>query len=284
MDNTDSSGRIGISISSAMATALIAALIASKAILVRLRIPPLRLDPCDAVGSFAVLTVALIAVASFLRRWRRDLETAGLRVVYELRSHQAVVLAAIATLVADAIALGRHPSWWVRNNGRGEMLVVLCVLAAVSVAAQFSILAVRRNLSQSTMSRPKRVAFVAGFAIMTLVACPDTWRSTAAHVFTVTLGALVLFLPMRLLLVEIVPTGYSGSENAFGAIRREWTLLMSGVLLGAFGFWAEAMKLGTVAGSSLVSAVLLVAYLCVAAPLGFTVSRRQAASSSTSKF
>src|SRR5262249_36288521 len=116
-------------------------------------------------------------------------------------------------------------------------------------------------------------------AILSLLICP-AWptdlNSEAAHIGTVTLGALVLFVPMRFLVAELVP--YASEEDGeIRAPKKSPAMLICGLAFGAFGFWAETMELGTalrhVAGVALVLAATLVGYASLAAPLGFFVNR-----------
>ena len=256
-------------------------LILAKATLVRLKAAPLRSDPCDAVGAFAVLTVLLIAAGTLVRRLRKVADDARLQAVYGLRSQQAVVLAAMGMVAGDLIALCRHPSLWLHSSRSVEIVMVLGSLAAAAIGTESLIIVQRRDLPELVPARLRWGALLAALAIISLVICPE-WpiysASETAHVLTVTLGALVLFVPMRILVVEFVPhrSGEGGQDGSHLS-----AVLTIGALLGAFGFWAETAKLGTavrhISGPVLVLAVLTLAYASLATPLGFTFSRKQAA-------
>jgi hypothetical protein len=78
-------------------------------------------------------------------------------------------------------------------------------------------------------------------AIVVLTVCPEwpTYSSSrTAHILTVALGALVVFIPMRLLLPQIVLNGSDvhRESTTFGTAR-EWTLLLGGVAVVLFVFF-----------------------------------------------
>jgi hypothetical protein len=257
-------------------------LITTKAILVRLKALPLRTDPCDAVGAFAVMTVVVIAAGNLLRRLpgRADARPRAQK-VYRLRSLQAIVIGTMALLVSDVVALVRQSFLWVHGAYRGQIPAVLGLLAAVAIGAQLLIRAAGPNPLPVGVTWPKRGGVLAILAIVSLVICP-AWptdrNSEIAHIGTVTLGALVLFVPMRFLVAELVPFA-TEEDGEIRAPKHSPALLICGLAFGAFGFWAETMELGTavrhVAGVALVVAATLVGYASLAAPLGFVVNRNR---------
>jgi hypothetical protein len=104
-------------------------------------------------------------------------------------------------------------------------------------------------------------------AIVVLTVCPE-WPtyspSRAAHILTVALGALVVFIPMRLLLPEIVLNGSDGHRETttFGTAR-EWTLLLGAVAVVLFGFFRHVpIFVGYLA-------MLFITYALLGALLGF---------------
>jgi len=257
---------------------LAAVLVFAKHNLARHRMTPLQQNPCDAVGVFAftiVILVPLISMVRVFRPYRKGLASAAQR-LHVIRSHQAVVLAVLITLVADSVALARHPLMWISARSHNKLLTWLGIFAAVAFAGQLLTLTAQRTLPRVGPTRWKLAALAPALAILLLVFCPE-WpsdnSSTTVHILTVVLGALVVFAPMRFLLPVLVPRkSDEGRRGAapFGA-GSEWGALLVGVLMGAFGFWADTHKW---AGALryvrpvLAIAPLPVAYAFLGEPLG----------------
>lgn len=281
MDLIATSAPTSLKRNSAAVFGLITVLLITKRSLVLLKVPPLRSDPCDAVGAFALITIAFVVVVSSFDRYRKG-PLSALQGLYDLRSQQAVVLAVFITITADAVALGRHPAIWISVVSPIHLFALLGTLAVVAVATQLLIFVAQRTPTQAGSTRWRRVAFTALLAIAVLIFCPE-WpidnNSTTAHILTVAIGALVLLVPMRLLLPELVPYRSDGHrESSVASAAREWMSLVAGVLMGAFGFWVNARNSGGalrhmhLAVVVLAIAGLLVAYSFLGAPLGFAGS------------
>jgi hypothetical protein len=236
------------------------------------RLTPLGQDPCDAVGVFAFTIVMLIPLVSLVRAFGpyRKGPASAANCLHVIRLQQAVVLAVFITLAADTVALARHPSMWISDGSQNKLLAWLGIFAAVALAAQ-------RTRPRVGPTRWKRAALAPALAILVLIFCPE-WPSdnspTTAHILTVVLGALVVFVPMRLLLPVLVPykSDEVHSEAAPFSTASEWCALLVGVLMGAFGFWADTHKwTGTprCVRHVLAIAPLLIAYAFLGEPLGF---------------
>jgi hypothetical protein len=246
--------------------------------LVHLKLPPLRLDPCDAVGAFALITIALIVVGFLYRTFNRYLPSPALQYLYVARSQQAVVLAILITLIADFMVLGRHPAMWIRIVSPMDMFALFGSLTAVAVGTEFLILIAQEHMIAASSLRWTRIALLAVIPIVVLGICPE-WPihndSETMHILTVTLGALVLFVPMRLLLFDLVPNRSEKHEptTIFGT-PRECISVAVGAMLMAFGFWLDATKrnssLRHVHPAGVIAiAGILIAYAFLGAPLGF---------------
>jgi hypothetical protein len=255
-----------------------AALAFAKYQLARLMVRPFSFDPCDAVNVFSFITIMMVAVVSLFRVFRPYSQgpTPAAQHIYVIRSQQAFALAVFTTLAADVIALARHLSPWDGSVWRTQLLAWLGVYAAVALAAQLLVFAAQRTLPQGASTRWKRGASVLAAAILLLVFCPE-WpidnSSQTAHILTVVLGALVVFVPMRFLLPVVVPCesnrGLSG--RALFSSASEWGALVAGVLLFSFGFWADMHKWnGTLryVRPSLAIAPMLIAYAFLGESLG----------------
>jgi hypothetical protein len=112
------------------------------------RVTPFIQDPCDAAWAFAFFTIALIVVVSIVRAFRpyRNGPASAAQRIFGIRSQQAFVLAAFMTLLADVIALARHPSMSISAASRNRLLASLGILAAIVFVMQLVILAAQRTL------------------------------------------------------------------------------------------------------------------------------------------
>jgi hypothetical protein len=242
-------------------------------------VTPFAQDPCDAVWAFAFTTILLIVVVSVVRVFRpyRNGPAPTAQWIFAMRLQQAFALPVFMTLVADVIALARHPSW-ISAASRNRLLAWLGILAAVVLSTQLVILAAQRTLPQDASTRWKRVALALAAAILLLLLSPE-WpsdnSSQTAHILTVALGALVVFLPTRFLLPVLVPfepNEEHGGRALFRSTASEWSALLVGVLMFAFGFWADIHKwAGTLRYMNppiLTIAPFLVAYALLGKPLG----------------
>ena len=245
---------------------------------------PVGTDPCDGVNAFAFYTIAFIAIGSLLRMLSRRHLSPALRYLFTVRSQQAVLFAIFITFVAEIIALLRNPDRWIGNRFAELLFALVVALTVATVATLVLILVTQRNRISLRASRVGGAATVrsatvriwtrtivpAVVAIVALTVCPE-WPidnpSRTAHILTVALGALVVFIPMRLFLSQIVLRGSDvhGETTTFG-IAREWTLLLLGIAVVLFGFFRHIPILVDRL------AMLLIAYALLGALLGFAGS------------
>ena len=215
---------------------------------------PFGEDPYDAVGSFGVIIGMLIALLSFLRAFRpyHEVPSAAQR-LYLVRSQEAVVLAIFITLAADAVAMARHPLMWSGAPSRDKLIGLLGFLAIITTAVQFLVRAAQQKLGRLGTARWFAPASVTLLAITILAGYPEHLiNHTAAHIFTVLAGAVVLCAPMRLLLNAFVPgalnddrTGRPATRGkSLTAVQRWATALLAGAMIGAFAFWGEMRESG----------------------------------------
>ena len=228
---------------------------------------PVGTDPCDAVNLYAGISILFILIGSLLRISSGHHSSSPLRYLYTVRSQQAVLFAIFITFTAEMIALVRHLTIWTRIVSPIRLFALLGALTAVTVATQLLILVTQRNRISLSSSRWTRTVLPAVVAIVVLTVCPE-WpiynSSTTAHILTVALGALVVFVPMRLFVPELVLNRSDAQrETTSSGTAREWTSLAGGVVVGLFGFWLHVpIVVGRIAE-------LFIAYAVLGAPLGF---------------
>jgi hypothetical protein len=228
---------------------------------------PVGTDPCDGVNLFAGITIAFIAIGSILRMFSGHHSSSPLRYLYIVRSQQAVLFAIFITFAAEIIALMRNPERWIGNRFAESVFALLGALTVVTVATLLLILVTQRNRIALRSLRWTRTILPVVVAIVALTVCPE-WPinspSRTAHILTVALGALVVFIPMRLLLPEIVLIGSDvhRETTTFGTAR-EWTLLLGGVAVELFALFRHV----PIVVERL--ALLFIAYALLGAPLGF---------------
>jgi hypothetical protein len=203
-----------------------------------LGVAPVGTDPCDGVNAFAFFTIVFIAIGSTLRMFSGHHSSSPLRYLYIVRSQQAVLFAIFITFTAEIIALVRNPETWIGNLFAESVFALIGALTVVTVATLLLILVTQRNRISPSSLRWTRTILPVVIAIVVLTVCPE-WPtyspSRTAHILTVALGALVVFIPMRLLLPEIVLNGSDGHRETttFGTAR-EWTLLLGAVAVVLF--------------------------------------------------
>jgi hypothetical protein len=250
--------------------------------LTRLRVPPFGLDPCDAVMHFAFFTMLLALIGSLraMRPYREGIAY-PMQETHVLRSQQAVALAAFIAFVAHAVALARHPATWVSADWRNQLFGWLGVFAAVPFAMELLVLAAQPIRTQAVSPYRKRAVLACLLALTALVFCPEyaiDISSETAHILTVIVGGLVVFVPMGYLLPVLVPdqSGEACGSKTFFTTSRERVALLIGILMGAFLFWVDAYRAGTARPLLPVLKLagpvmgLLIAYAFFAEQLGLT--------------
>ncbi len=202
-------------------------------------------DPYDAVGSFGVIAGLILAIVSVVRAFRPYGETAPSPAMraYLLRTEMAVVLAVLITLAADAVALARHPGMWWNAPSRNELLALLAALGLAAVAVQAVLRASVEPADEARANWTWAVA-VSLFALLALFLYPErTIDNFLLHLLAIVIADVLLFAPMRFLLVALVPDPASAPERVadrFWTPRRRWTIVVvMAAVIGALIFAAE---------------------------------------------
>jgi hypothetical protein len=168
-------------------------------------------DPYDAVGSFAVQFALFVAVVSLIRALRRYSPSIPIEPQRRLLARGLVLiwLTVAMTLIADAIALIRHPSVWI-SQPAGHVLAAMLGITALCTG----LLAWRvRSGAWTSPPAPARkvppVAAVAIFAasVVILALYPEGFRDTThGALLTVVAGAILLFVPLWALGLALSPS------------------------------------------------------------------------------
>ena len=245
---------------------------------------PVGTDPCDGVNAFAFYTIAFIAIGSLLRMLIGRHSSPALRYLFAVRSQQAVLFAIFITFAAEIIALIRNPERWIGNRLAEVLFALVVALTVVTLATLVLILITQRSRislrashvgGTATVRIWTRTILPVVIAMVVLAMCPE-WPidnpSRTAHILTVALGALVVFIPMRLFLSEIVLHGPDGSGGYFETttfgIARECALLLLGVAVVLIGFFRHIPILVDRL------AMLLIPYALLGALLGYAGSSK----------
>jgi hypothetical protein len=108
-------------------------------------------------------------------------------------------LAVAITLVADTIAMLRHPSVWTGLSSGYLLAALLGVMAVLTLLVAWLVHAWTRTSSPSHRPEVPRGAAVGIFAasIAVLALYPESWRqSTHGAILTVVAGTILLFIPL----------------------------------------------------------------------------------------
>jgi len=237
-----------LKVNSAVLIALTGSFVFAVYNLSHLRVPPFGLDPCDAVMHFAVFTVVIGLIGSLraLLPYQKQLSHAA-QESHVLRSQQAVALAVLIAFSAYAVALARHPSAWITAEWRNWLIVWVGVFLTIAVAMVLSVLSARPSRIKPITPHRAPAVLASLFAFAALAFCPEYGGdplNETAHVLTVTLGGLIVLVPMVYLLPFLVPyqPGEKRASRVFFSTSSERGALVIGILLGAFLFWVDAYR------------------------------------------
>lgn len=241
-------------------------------------------DPYDAIGSYAVIVGALIALVSIVSAFLSYSTALSFEAqrVYTVRSHQAVVLIVLGALAGDAVAMARHWHAWIDSAASHQLLALVVCLAIAEI--------VILRLTGAPRSHPanrKTVVSAAATSIAALVILafyPEQLINRLdTHLLTILLAGVLLFAPTRLLVEVLVPGDFvkrhcSPTHPAIKAWRRIAAVATVGFAAGVAAFAGEMSDGGAsleprlliVAAIfiGLTMAGVLIAFAFLAAPLG----------------
>jgi hypothetical protein len=211
-------------------------------------------DPYDAVTSFAVFFVPLIAVVCLVRiaLFRRDEPLAIERVVGVLRGSRVVLGAMIVTLASDwiSVALQANRDAWIATTG--VMIAVIAVLSVVVAVASFGVLRAERLMPRATRDPLPVTDWLSD--VLLLAEWCTRWLAPLARLADTTIAWLdrVVVRPIRRFPIAAA----AGAALAFGVLLALNTLLREGagpalwidVVVGSTGMFAFLVVAGAYVG------------------------------------
>ena len=172
------------------------------------KVNPFAEDPYDAVASFAVQFVLFVAAVSVLRAFRPYPAKTDLsqQAVVVARGQFMGLLAVAVTVVVDGIAMFRHQSMWKHTTVGRELVVLAAGFFLWAMIA--AVLLVRTFSPDSCKGRHRRIqAGIAAFVVSIPCWYPENLRQgLGGAIFTVLVGAAILFIPIKELAEAIGPS------------------------------------------------------------------------------
>lgn len=173
------------------------------------RFAPFVDDPYDAVGSFAVQLAAVAAVLSLLRALRADGAEGipGAPASLIVRGVVIALSAVFVTVIADIVAMIRHPDLWLPSAAGRRLAIVLGILGLSTAGGVFVVLRAAR-IAATSLPPPEwgRAAVITGGYAVVLALYPETWRhGIAGAILTATFGMALLFSTVSWLARVLVP-------------------------------------------------------------------------------
>jgi hypothetical protein len=213
-------------------------------------------DPYDAIGSFGIQAAALLGILSLIRAFRlyRESVPSEEQKVFLARTQMLAVLAVAVTLAGDIVAMARYPSLWIGSPDGYELAALLGGLALFAIVAGALVYrSVRETSLQTIPNVGKRAAVVSLASVVILAFYPDNLRqSTLGELFTVVVGAILLFAPMWAFGMSLVP--YQTEVKQHEAITlSDWLnrykhqigfVILLGILMGLFLALGESTEGG----------------------------------------
>ena len=163
-------------------------------------INPFADDPYDAIGSFAFQATIFFGLLSLFRAFRpyRKDQPSDEQKLFLVRTQIAIVLSILVTLVGDLVAMIRHFPVWSRVSAGYLLLALVIAFSILSIAIGIIV----RNSARNTfvpvvMNSLKRSAIISSVFFIVLLFYPESIRkSTLGALFTVVVGAVLLFMPV----------------------------------------------------------------------------------------
>jgi hypothetical protein len=167
-------------------------------------------DPYDAVGSFAIQLAPFLSLLAVLRAFRpypSEKAPDRQRVLFARAAYCSCFSVAV-TLVADMIAMLRHPSLWIGVSAGYVLAALLGGMVLLTALVLWSLSRVTRPLPPlSPLQRWIKVSTFPLAGLLLLAFYPEELRqSNAGELLTIAVGALFLFGLVWALGMAIAPS------------------------------------------------------------------------------
>jgi hypothetical protein len=254
-------------------------------------------DPYDSVGSFCMIISLLLAALSLVRSFRtyRPKPPAAVQCVFLVRTQIAIPIGILATLVADAIAMARHPAKWTGKPATGELLELMAALAALSISVLLLVRRSTRGIELPAIQNASKRALFTSFACAAVLALfPEAViQSVFLHFLAIVLGFVLIAAPQADFALALLPYDTDEIRSAVPPSRsRLWiqwgSVTLLGIAIGAMVLMEEIVADGAakapfmqvaVVSSMFIgagTALLLVAFAFYKKPLGLFRKTSQA--------
>jgi hypothetical protein len=154
-------------------------------------------DPYDSVGSFGIQLAPFMALLALLRAFRPypSEKTRDRQLVLFTRTAYFSCLAVAVTLVADLIAIIRHPSLWIGVEGGYQLAVLLAGMILLTALVFWAISYATRPLPlHSPLQRWIKASTFSLAGILLLALYPEELRqSIPGEILTIAVGIIFLF-------------------------------------------------------------------------------------------
>ena len=214
-------------------------------------------DPYDAIGSFGVQAAILLSILSLIRAFRPYGMNAPSeeQKLFLARTQMLVVLAVAVTLTSDIVAMVRYLSSWIKSPDGHELASFLSGLAFLTFMGGILVYRSAREIHSPSVPKVwRRAAIILLAAIVILAFYPSgITQSTPGALFTVIVGAILLFAPMWALGIALVPYPIEGQQQE-SITRFDWlkrykyqviSVILLGIVMGIFLVFGESTEGGT---------------------------------------
>lgn len=246
-------------------------------------------DPYDSAGSFCMIVSLLLAALSLVRAFRPygSKPAPVLDSVFLARTQIAVPIGILATMVAEAIAMARHPARWTGKPATGELLELMAALAALSISVLFLVGRSTRGIELPVIQNASKRALFTGLACAAVLALfPEAViQSVFLHFLAIVLGFVLIAAPQADFALALLPYDTDEIGTAVPHSRsRLWiqwgSVTLFGIAIGAIVLTEEIVADGAakapfmqvaVVSSMFIgagTALLLVAFAFYKKPLG----------------
>ena len=236
---------------------------------------PFADDPYDAIGSFCMIVSFVLAFRSVFLAFRpyRAPTHSPLASLFLARTQISIPIGVLVSLVADVIALARHPGQWIHSPASARLLLLISGMALISLGLTALF---RRSITPSASRRPgrRKALLITTLFIAALALIPEsTIQSPGLHLLAILLGFSLIAAMQAAITVAVLPyPDHSTSPPGPIQTRRNtwapWAAMAAfGLLLGVSVFVTEA---GEGSGAP-ANRILLVAALFVGSGTGLAL-------------